>query len=83
MQIFPARDVEGMDNRAALTDDRFVVTELLFLTASSGGTTLKDTAADSVCVVLDAQITGIRCSRRGALPKPSHVPDRPRGRGTS
>jgi hypothetical protein len=38
MQIFPARDVDGMDERAAITDDRFVVTVLLSRAASSGGT---------------------------------------------
>ena len=37
MQIFPARDVEGMDERAAITDARLVVTELLFLAASPAG----------------------------------------------
>src|SRR5689334_6675787 len=54
MQIFPARDVEGMDERAAIIDARLMVMELLFVAGYPAGTTLQDTTADSTCVVIDS-----------------------------
>jgi hypothetical protein len=54
MQIFPARDVEGMDERAAIIDARLMVMELLLVAGYPAGTTLQDTTADSTCVVIDS-----------------------------
>lgn len=58
MRVFSARDVEGIDERAAIAEDRLVVTALLYIAACSGEITRRSTTGDSVCVARGGQTSG-------------------------